>query len=109
MNKKVLIVSASFRKNSNSEMLAKAFEKGALESGKEVEMISLRDKSIGFCHGCFACLKLGKCVIGDDAVEIAEKMKNTDVLVFATPVYYYSVSGQLKTMLDRANPLYGSD
>ncbi|MCI9081830.1 MAG: flavodoxin family protein [Lachnospiraceae bacterium] len=78
MNKKVLIVSASFRKNSNSEMLAKAFEKGALESGNEVEVISLRDKSISFCHGCFACLKLGKCVIGDNAVEIAEKMKNTD-------------------------------
>ncbi len=109
MNKKVLIISASLRKGSNSEMLAKEFEKGALKAGKEVETISLRDKSIGFCRGCLACLKHGKCVISDDAVEIAEKMKCADVLVFATPVYYYSVSGQLKTMLDRANPLYGSD
>ena len=59
--------------------------------------------------GCVACLKLGHCVIQDDAVEIAAKMHDADVLVFATPVYYYSVSGQLKTMLDRANPLYGTD
>ena len=109
MSKKVLIVSSSLRKGGNSEMLAKEFEKGALEAGNEVEIVSLRDKSIGFCRGCLACLKLGKCVIGDDAVEIAEKIKNADVLVFATPVYYYSVSGQLKTMLDRANPLYDSD
>lgn len=109
MSKKVLIISSSLRKGGNSEMLAKEFEKGALEAGNEVEIVSLRDKSIGFCRGCLACLKLGKCVIGDDAVEIAEKMKNADVLVFTTPVYYYSVSGQLKTMLDRANPLYDSD
>ncbi len=109
MNKNVVIISASLRKGSNSEMLAKEFAKGALEAGNKVETVSLREKSIGFCRGCLACLKLGKCVIGDDAVEIAEKMKNADVLVFATPVYYYSVSGQLKTMLDRANPLYGSD
>jgi len=109
MNKKVLIISASFRKGGNSEMLAKEFEKGALSVGNEVETVYLRDKKLGFCRGCFACLKRGKCVILDDAVEIAEKMKNADVLVFATPVYYYSVSGQLKTMLDRANPLYDSD
>lgn len=56
-----------------------------------------------------ACLTLGNCVIEDDAVEIAAKMHDADVLVFATPIYYYSVSGQLKTMLDRANPLYDSD
>lgn len=109
MHKKVFIISASLRKGSNSERLAKEFEKGALKAGNEVETLSLRDKNIGFCRGCLACLKLGKCVIGDDAVEIAEKMKSADVLVFATPVYYYSVSGQLKTMLDRANSLYGSD
>ncbi len=109
MSKKVLIISSSLRKGSNSEALAKEFERGALESGSEVETVSLRGKSIGFCRGCLACLKLGRCAINDDAVEIAEKMKSADVLVFATPVYYYSVSGQLKTMLDRANSLYDSD
>lgn len=56
-----------------------------------------------------ACFKLGYCVIKDVAVKIVAKMHDADVLVFATPVYYYSVSGQLKTMLDRANPLYNTD
>ena len=109
MNKKVLIISSSPRKGGNSETLAAAFAKGAREAGNQVETVSLRDKQIGFCKGCFACLKLGHCVIQDDAVEIAANMHDADVLVFATPVYYYSVSGQLKTMLDRANPLYDTD
>ena len=109
MNKKVLIISSSPRKGGNSETLAATFAKGAREAGNQVETVSLRDKQIGFCKGCFACLKLGHCVIQDDAMEIAAKMHDADVLVFATPVYYYSVSGQLKTMLDRANPLYDTD
>ena len=109
MGKTVLIVSSSPRKNGNSETLAEAFANGAREAGHSVETVRLREKQMGFCRGCLACLKLGRCVIQDDAVEIAAKMHDADVLVFATPVYYYSVCGQLKTMLDRANPLFGSD
>lgn len=109
MDKKVLIISSSPRKGGNSETLAAAFAKGAGEAGNRVETIYLREKQYGFCRGCFACLKLGRCVIKDDAQNIVEKMHEADVLVFATPVYYYSVSGQLKTMLDRANPLFDSD
>lgn len=109
MAKKVLIISSSPRKNGNSQMLAEAFAKGAMESKNKVETVCLREKSYSFCKGCFACLKLGHCVIKDDAVEIAAKMHDADIIVFATPVYYYSVSGQLKTMLDRANPLFDTD
>ncbi len=109
MSKKVLAISSSFRKGSNSEALSDAFLKGAAEAGYDTEKVCLGDKNIGFCRGCLACLKTGRCAFNDDAVEIAEKMLKADVLVFATPVYYYSVSGQLKTMLDRANPLYGQD
>ena len=109
MNKKVLIISSSPRKGGNSETLAAAFAKGAREAGHQAETVYLREKQVGFCKGCLACLKLGHCIIQDDAVEIAAKMHNADVLVFATPVYYYCVSGQLKTMLDRANPLFGTD
>ena len=104
MNKKVLIISSSPRKGGNSETLAAAFAKGVREAGNQVETVYLREKQVGFCKGCFACLKLGHCVIQDDAVKIAAKMHDADVLVFATPVYYYCVNGQLKTMLDRANP-----
>ena len=109
MNKKILIISSSPRKGGNSETLAAAFAKGAREAGHQVETVYLREKQVGFCKGCLACLKLGHCVIQDDAMEIADKMHDADVLVFATPVYYYCVSGQLKTMLDRANPLFDTD
>ena len=109
MGNAVLIVSSSPRKNGNSETLADAFAKGAREAGHSVETVHLREKQLGFCRGCLACLKLGHCVIQDDAVEIAAKMHDANVLVFAIPVYYYCVSGQLKTMLDRANPLFDTD
>ena len=109
MSKNVLIISSSPRKGGNSETLAAFFAKGAEEADHKVETVYLREKKYGFCKGCLACLKVGHCVIDDDAVEIAARMHDADVLVFATPVYYYSVSGQLKTMLDRANPLFDSD
>lgn len=109
MNKKVLIISTSPRKNGNSEALADAFLNGAKDGGNTTEKISLYDKTIGFCKGCLACQKTGRCVIQDDADIIAERMLTADVLVFATPIYYYEMSGQMKTMLDRANPLYPAD
>ena len=97
MRKNVLIISSSPRKGGNSETLAASFAKGAQDAGNHVETVWLREKQIGFCKGCLACLKAGHCVIKDDAAEIAAKMHDADVLVFATPVYYYSVSGQFKT------------
>lgn len=110
MSKKVFIISSSLRTDSNSELLAKSFAKGAEEAGNKVEMISLKDKKIAFCKGCLACQanKSGRCIIKDDANAIAQKMAKADVIVFASPIYYYGLSGQLKTLLDRANGLYGS-
>ena len=107
--KKVLVISSSLRKNSNSEQLAVSFAEGAKSAGHEVELVSLRDKEIRFCVGCLACQKTQRCFMHDDADAIREKMLHADVLVFATPIYYYEMSGILKTLLDRANPLYPSD
>ena len=109
MSKNILVISTSLRKGGNSETLADAFIKGAEETGNNIEKITLYDKTIGFCKGCLACQKTQRCVIRDDADIIAQKMMKADVIVFATPVYYYEMSGQMKTMLDRANPLYTSD
>ena len=109
MYKKVLIISTSPRKGGNSDTLADAFARGAKEAGHSVEKICLCGKSIGFCRGCLSCQKTMKCVISDNAAEIVEKMHSAEVIVFATPVYYYEMSGQMKTMLDRSNPLYPSD
>lgn len=110
MSKKVLIISSSLRKASNSDALAGEFARGAEESGHKVEKISLIDKEIQFCRGCLTCQNTKHCVIHDDADTIVqEKMLHADVLVFATPIYYYEMCGQLKTLLDRANPLFPSD
>ena len=109
MSKKVLILSTSPRRNSNSEALAEAFAKGACDAGNNVEIIRMREKNYCFCLGCFACQRTGKCVIKDDMAEIVPKMEQADVLVFATPIYYYEMSGQMKTLLDRANPLFVAD
>ena len=109
MAKHVLILSASLRAGSNSETLANAFADGARAAGHIVELVSLRGKNIAFCRGCLACQTLGRCVIDDDAVTITDKMQHADVIVFATPIYYYEMSGQLKTLLDRVNSLFASD
>lgn len=108
MSKKVLIISSSMRKDGNSETLAKEFEKGVKETDNKVEMIYLRDYEINFCRGCMACLKTKKCAIKDNTTEVMEKVRTADVLVFATPIYYYAVCGQLKTFLDRMNPIYSA-
>ena len=109
MSKKVFIVCSSPRKNGNSDSLAKEFSKGAIESGNEVKIVNVRDLEVNFCTGCLACHKINKCVINDSVNSLLEEIKNSDVIVFATPIYYYCVSGQLKTFLDRLNPLYGKD
>lgn len=109
MGKQIFILSTSLRANSNSEALADAFMQGAQDAGHNAVKISLRRKSIAFCHGCFGCLKTGTCVIQDDAIEIVRQMHDADTIVFATPIYYYEMSGQMKTLLDRANSLYDSD
>lgn len=109
MNKKIVVISTSLRSKSNSEMLAKSFAKGAEDAGNNVEFISLKDKKIGFCTGCLACQETGVCAIKDDAIDIEKSVLNADVVAFATPVYYYEMSGQMKTLLDRMNSLYPKD
>ncbi|MBR2742269.1 MAG: flavodoxin family protein [Clostridia bacterium] len=106
---KVIVITTSLRVKSNSDRLAEELIRGAKEAGHDVECISLKGKEVRYCIGCLACQKTQKCVLKDDAVEIAEKVKNADTLVFVTPIYYYEMSGQMKTLLDRLNPLYPSD
>ena len=109
MKKKVLIISTSLRGGSNSDILARECEKGAKEAGHDVEYISLKGKEIKYCIGCLACQTKGSCVLKDDVAEIMEKVKEAEVIVYATPIYYYEMAGQMKTLLDRLNPLYATD
>ena len=105
----VLVISTSLRARSNSDVLTERLIAGAQDAGHAVEHISLKGKEIKYCIGCLSCMKTQRCVQKDDAAGIAEKVKQADVLVFATPIYYYEMSGQMKTLLDRMNPLYGTD
>lgn len=101
MSKKVLILSGSPRKNGNSDILCDEFAKGAKESGHEVEKIRVAEKNIGYCRGCYACKETGKCIIQDDMAVILQKMIDADVIVLASPVYFYSIDAQLKALIDR--------
>ena len=107
--KKVIVISTSLRHGSNSDLLADQFVLGAKEAGNDVEKISLVGKNIQFCKGCLACQKLGRCVISDDVNSIMEKVLRAEVVVWATPIYYYEMSGQMKTLIDRMNAMYEQD
>ena len=109
MSKKVLVISTSPRKGGNSETLPDEFIRGAREAGNDVEKVTLYDKDIRFCKGCLVCQNTQRCVIHDDADTIVQNMLTADVIVFATPIYYYGMCGQMKTLLDRANPLFPAD
>lgn len=104
--KNVLIISSTPRVGGNSEVLCKQFAKGAQEAGHNVEIVNLRDYKLNYCIGCYACHKLGKCFQNDGMNELSEKMLNANVIVLATPVYYYCMSGQLKVFIDRLTPIY---
>ena len=107
MSKKVLMLSSSPRQGGNSDVLCDEFMKGALEVGNEVEKIFLKDKQINYCSGCSVCSMYGKpCPQKDDAAEVVEKMIAADVIVMATPVYFYTMCAQMKTLIDRCCARY---
>lgn len=106
MTKKVLILSGSPRKGGNSDLLCDAFAKGAAEKGHQVGKVFLAQQKIAYCSGCGICQNTGKCVIQDDMSAIMDKMVDADVLVFATPIYFYNMSAQMKTLIDRCCPRY---
>ena len=94
--KKVIVISTSLRHGSNSDMLAEKFVEGAKAAGNDVEKISLVGKNIQFCKGCLGCQKLGRCVIKDEVNDIMAKVLKADVICWATPIYYYEMSGTPK-------------
>ena len=106
---KVTVISTSLRAGSNTDRLADSLILGAREAGHEVEKISLKGKKIAYCMGCLACQQRGECVIRDDAVGIAQSVLGSDAVVFVTPIYYYEMSGQMKTLIDRMNAMYPLD
>ncbi|MGI6219637.1 MAG: flavodoxin family protein [Bacteroidaceae bacterium] len=107
MKKHVLILSSSPRKGGNSDRLCDEFLRGALESGHDAEKIFLHNLKINYCTGCGTCSMYQKpCPQKDDAAAVVEKMLAADVIVMATPVYFYTMSAQMKTLIDRCCARY---
>ena len=106
-SKKVLVLSSTPRRGGNSDLLCDEFIRGAREKGHEIEKIFLKDKRIAYCLGCGACSERGvPCPQKDDMAEVLEKMIAADVIVMASPVYFYSISAQMKTLIDRCCSRY---
>ncbi|MCI9457853.1 MAG: flavodoxin family protein [Oscillospiraceae bacterium] len=97
----VLILNSSPRKGGNSDVLCQQFAKGAEEAGHQVEKIDLREKKLSPCLACYACMKEHVCAIRDDMAGIFTQMQQADVIVLSSPVYFYSLSAQLKMLIDR--------
>ncbi|MBT2146788.1 flavodoxin family protein [Clostridioides difficile] len=106
MSKNVLIVSASPRKGGNSDLLCDQFIQGALESKNQVEKIFLKIKILTIVLDVVLVMKKKQVVQTDDMGEILEKMIEADVIVLATPVYFYTMNAQMKTMIDRTCSRY---
>ncbi len=107
MSKKALVLSAHPRTGGNSDLLCNQFMLGAKESGKQVEKIFLRDKEINYCMACDTCQgNGGNCVQKDDMAEILDKIIAADMIVMATPVYFYTMNGQMKIFIDRTYSTY---
>lgn len=99
---KITILNGSPRVNGNTEIMVDEFIRGAKDSGHEVDKINLAGKSIAGCLGCQYCFAHGgKCVQNDDMAAVLESLDQTDLVVFASPIYWFDITGQLKCAIDR--------
>ena len=107
--KKITVIVGSPRKNGNTEILANAFVKGAKESGNYVDVIFVTGLKVNSCIGCNYCYRNDGCFFDDDMTEIYKRLAVADIIVFATPIYFYGISSQLKCIVDRLhNPVRNS-
>ncbi|MDO4371901.1 MAG: flavodoxin family protein, partial [Clostridia bacterium] len=105
--KKILILEGSPRRNGNSAILSEEFARGAQEAGCSVERVRIADKKIAGCLGCNACYRnSGACIQKDDMAEVRERMLAADAIVLASPIYFYSMTAQLKAVIDRTYAFY---
>lgn len=104
---KILVLTGSPRKKGNSNTLAENFIKGAAEKGHEIVRFDAAEKEVHPCIACNSCGMDGPCVFDDDFEFVREHIINADLVVFATPMYYFGISAQLKAVIDRFYALNG--
>lgn len=106
-SKNVVIITGSARRGGNTELLAKAYAKGAKKAGHKVEIFEAAHKNIKGCRACNKCYtKDGACVFGDDFNQLAPLVEKADVLVFATALYWFNFSSHIKAAIDKIYSLY---
>ena len=106
MGKKILVLAGSPRKGGNSDLLCDSFIRGAREAGHKVEKKVLSDCHLQYCTGCGVCNETHACILRDDMAAILDSMLGADSIVMASPVYFYTISAQMKTLIDRVVPRY---
>ena len=104
---KIFVLTGSPRKNGNSNTLAEYFIKGAEEKGHKVLRFDSAFKKVHPCLGCNKCSMDGDCIFQDDFNFVRDNIVDSDVVVFATPMYYFGISSQLKTVIDRFYSING--
>jgi len=105
---KILVLTGSPRKNGNSATLADHFIRGAKEAGHEVVRFDAAFRKVHPCIACNACGMNGPCVFKDDFEFVREHIVDADCVVFATPMYYFGISAQLKAVIDRFYAINGA-
>lgn len=98
---KIVVLMGSPNRNGSTSLIVREFEKGAKDAGHQVVVLDVAHANIGVCGGCVACGYNGPCVKKDGMERIKREILSADMLVFATPLYYYGMSAQLKTVVDR--------
>lgn len=103
---RILVLNGSVRRGGNTELLVQSFAEGARKNNS-VEIVSVADFKVNPCIGCNSCFNREEndCSQNDDMTKVYEKLKSTDILVIASPVYFYGISAQLKAMIDRLHTL----
>lgn len=99
--KNILIIQGGGRVKGNTAQLVEAFKNGAISAGHHVEVVSLLKYKVKGCFGCNSCRNGNKCVINDDFYDIAQKVYSSDLVVFASPLYFWTISSYLKAFIER--------
>lgn len=104
---KIMALYGSPRKGGNTETLLDEFLQGAASEGAAVDRLTIHDAAISPCRGCQACFQTGQCIINDEMQQIYPRLLAADIVVLASPIFFYGVAGGTKVLIDRAQALWG--
>lgn len=108
MAKNILIINGSTRKNGNTDIIINKIIEGSINAGVKINLVNLRKKNISDCNGCYFCYKSNKCAIKDDMKEIYNRINKSELIIFASPIYWWGVTGIMKIFIDRLYFYYSS-